>query len=203
MRPLLAPVCAAALLAGLSGVAQDGLEFEPKVGAANTRVTIRTTVPEGGQVLFGGKPVSVVEEAKGIYSFLVPPTAYGTAFVEIAKGGKPFAKSAVPFVVSGPSVVSVPKLIGLKEAVDVFGYAETRPEGGGKPEPKARPILKFDDEEVLTIGDPVPFVLGPAVQLGDLATAGRTSMAGTGLLITARPPKKKTPVPLPPPPPED
>ena len=203
MRRLLAPVCAAALLAGLSGFAQDGIEFEPKVGAASTRVTIRTTVPAGGQVLFGGRPVSVIEEAKGIYSFQVPATAYGTAFVEIAKDGKHVAKSAVPFVVSGPSVVSNPKLVGLKEAVDVFGYADTRPEGGGKPEPKARPILKFDDDEVLTIGEPVPFVLGPAVQLGDLATAGKTSMAGTGLLITARPPKKKTPVPLPPPPPEN
>jgi hypothetical protein len=196
-------VCAAAVLAGLSGAAQDGIEFEPKVGAAATRVTIRTTVPAGGQVLFGGRPVSVIEEAKGIYSFQVPATASGTAFIEIVKDGKPVAKSAVPFVVSGPSVVSVPKLVGLKEAIDVFGYADTRPEGGGKPEPKARPILKFDDDEVLTIGEPVPFVLGPAVQTGDLATAGKTSMSGTGLLITARPPKKKTPVPLPPPPPEN
>jgi hypothetical protein len=202
VRRLLAPACAAVALA-LSGVAQSPLEFEPKVGAASTRVTIRATVPEGAQVLFGGKPVGVVEEAKGIYSFLVPATAHGTAFVEITKGGKPFAKSAVPFVVSGPSVVSVPKLVGLKEAIDVFGYADTRPEGGGKPEPKARPILKFDDDEVLTIGEPAPFKLGPAVELGDLQSAGKTGMAGTGLLITARPPKKKTPVPLPPPPPEN
>lgn len=200
LAPLL---CLVAALAGLSGAAQDTLEFEPKIGAANTRVTIRTAVPEGAQILFGGKPVGVVEEAKGIYSFLVPAAAYGTSFVEITKGGKVVAKSAVPFVVSGPSVVTVPKLVGLKEAIDVFGYAETRPEGGGKPEPKARPILKFDDEEVLTIGEPAPFVLGPAVQTGDLASAGKTGMAGTGLLITARPPKKKTPVPLPPPPPEN
>jgi hypothetical protein len=206
VRRLLAPASAAAvlaLLAGSRGSAADGLEFEPKVGAANTRVTIRTNVPEGAQVLFGGRPVSVIEEAKGIYSFQVPAAASGTAFVEITKGGKPVAKSAVPFVVSGPSVVAVPKLVGLKEAIDVFGYADTRPEGGGKPEPKARPILKFDDDEVLTIGEPAPFKLGPAVEIGDLATAGRTGMAGTGLLITARPPKKKTPVPLPPPPPEN
>jgi len=161
VRRLLAPACVAVLFAAVSSVAQTGIEFEPKVGAASTRVTIRTTVPAGGQVLFGGKPVSVIEEAKGIYSFQVPATASGTAFVEIAKDGKPVAKSAVPFVVSGPSVVSVPKLVGLKEAIDVFGYADTRPEGGGKPEPKARPILKFDDDEVLTIGDPPPFVLGP------------------------------------------
>ena len=64
-------------------MAQTGIEFEPKVGAASTRITIRTVVPDGAQVLFGGKPVSVVEEAKGIYSFLVPATASGTAFVEI------------------------------------------------------------------------------------------------------------------------
>jgi hypothetical protein len=203
VRTLLSAACAAALVTGSSGVAQVPLEFEPKVGATNTRITIRTTVPEGAHVTFGGRPVSVVEEAKGIYSFLVPAGAAGTAFVEVSRGGKAVAKSAVPFVVSGPSVVTVPKLVGLKEAIDVFGYADTRPEGGGKPEPKARPILKFDEDEVLTIGEPAPFKLGPAVEMGDLASAGKTGMAGTGLLITARPPKKKTPVPLPPPPPEN
>lgn len=187
----------------LPAVAEDRLEFEPKVGAANTRITIRTTVPEGAQVLLGGKPVSVVEEAKGIYSFLVPVGAWGTAFIEVMKGSKTVARSAVPFVVSGPSVVSVPRLVGLKEAIDVFGYSDPMPEGGGKPEPRARPILKFDEDEVLTIGEPPPFSLGPAVSLGDVASAGQTGMSGTGLLITARPPKKKTPVPLPPPPPED
>ncbi len=203
VKRLLAPAFAAVLLAGSAGVAQDSLEFEPKVGAANTRITIRTNVPEGAQVLIGGKPVSLVEEAKGIYSFLVPASVTGAAFVEIDRGGKAVAKSAVPFVVSGPSVATVPKLVGLKEAIDVFGYAETRPEGGGKPEPRARPILKFDEDEVLTIGEPAPYRLGPAVELGDLSSAGKTGMTGTGLLITARPPKKKTPVPLPPPPPED
>jgi hypothetical protein len=203
VRRFLACAGAAGLLATLSSAAPSGLDFEPKVGAANTRITIRTNVPEGAHVLFGGKTVSVVEEAKGIYSFLVPAASSGTAFVEIVKDGKPVAKSAVPFVVSGPSVVTVPKLVGLKEAIDVFGYSEARPEGGGKPEPKARPILKFDDEEILTIGEPAPFRLGPAVELGDLSSAGKTGMAGTGLLITARPPKKKTPVPLPPPPPEN
>jgi hypothetical protein len=193
----------AALLAGPFGLAQDRLEFEPKVGATGTRVTVRTTLPEGAQILFGGRPMGAVEEAKGIYSFLVPVGASGTAFVEIVRNGKPVAKSAVPFVVSGPSVVSVPRLVGLKEAIDVFGYADPRPEGGGKPEPRARPILKFDEDEVLTVGEPAPFRLGPAVEMGDLSSAGKTGMAGTGLLITARPPKKKTPVPLPPPPPEN
>jgi hypothetical protein len=203
VRRLLAPAFVAALLAGSAGVAQDPIDFEPKVGAANTRITIRTSVPEGAQVLIGSKPVSLVEEAKGIYSFLVPASVTGAAFIEISKGGKAVAKSVVPFVVSGPSVATVPKLVGLKEAIDVFGYSDPRPEGGGKPEPKARPILKFDEDEVLTIGEPTPYRLGPAVELGDLSSAGKTGMTGTGLLITARPPKKKTPVPLPPPPPED
>jgi hypothetical protein len=199
----LAPALFAALVLGSLGLAQDRLEFEPRVGATGTRVTLRTTLPEGAQILFAGRPVSVVEEAKGIYSFLVPAGASGTAFVEIVRGGKSVAKSVVPFVVSGPSVVLVPKLVGLKEAIDVFGYSDPRPEGGAKPEPKARPILKFDEDEVLTIGEPAPFRLGPAVSLGDLSSAGQTGMSGTGLLITARPPKKKTPVPLPPPPPEN
>lgn len=197
------PAFAAVLFAGSLGFAQERLEFEPKVGATGTRITLRTTLPEGAQILFGGRPAGAVEEAKGIYSFLVPAGASGTAFVEIVRGGKPVAKSAVPFVVSGPSVVMVPRLVGLKEAIDVFGYSDPRPEGGGKPEPKARPILKFDEDEVLTIGEPTPYKLGPAVETGDLSSAGKTGMAGTGLLITARPPKKKTPVPLPPPPPEN
>lgn len=203
MRRLLGPALLSALIAGAPSLAQDRLDFEPRVGATGTRITLRTSLPEGAQILFGGKPVGAIEEARGIYSFLVPAGASGTAFVEIVRGGKPVAKSVVPFVVSGPSVVTVPKLVGLKEAIDVFGYADPRPEGGEKPEPRARPILKFDEDEVLTIGEPAPYFLGPAVQTGDLASAGKTGMAGTGLLITARPPKKKTPVPLPPPPPSN
>src|SRR5664280_1659328 len=74
---------------------------------------------------------------------------------------------------------------------------------GEKTEPRARPVLKLDEDEILTIGEPAPPRLGPAVESGDLASAGRTGMSGTGFLITARPPKKKTPVPLPPPPPQD
>ncbi|MGA7990674.1 MAG: hypothetical protein WCC53_04515 [Thermoanaerobaculia bacterium] len=202
MRRFLAPALVV-LAAGPLLFAQDRLEFEPKVGATGTRITVRTTLPEGARILFGGRHVGAIEEAKGIYSFLVPAGASGTAFLEIVNGGKSVAKSAVPFIVSGPSVVMVPKLLGLKEAIDVFGYADPRPEGSIKPEPKARPILKFDEDEVLTIGEPAPFRLGPAVDMGDLSSAGKTGMSGTGLLITARPPKKKTPVPLPPPPPEN
>jgi hypothetical protein len=200
-------VCAAAALflalAGIAARADERLEFEPKVGAVGGRVVVKAGVPAGAQLLFGGRPVGVVREADGVSAFVVPPGLSGSAFLEIVSGGKTILKSAVPFIVSGASVALPPKLIGLKEAIDVFGYSDPRPTGGEKPEPKARPVLKLDEDEILTIGEPAPFRLGPAVESGDLATAGRTPMAGTGLLITARPPKKKTPVPLPPPPPQD
>jgi hypothetical protein len=118
-------------------------------------------------------------------------------------GGKTISKSAVPVIVSGASLAPPAKLIGLKEAMDVYGYADQRPSGGEKPEVRVRPVLKLDEDEILTIGEPAPYRLGPAVDSGDLASAGHTGMTGTGFLLTARPPKKKTPVPLPPPPPED
>ena len=188
---------------GIPAHAEERLEFEPKVGAIGGRVVVKAGVPAGSQLLFGGKPVGVVKEADGISAFVVPPGASGSAFLEIVSGGKTISKSAVPFIVSGASMVAPAKLIGLKEAIDVFGYSDPRPTGGEKPEPKARPILKLDDDEILTIGEPAPYRLGPAVESGDLASAGRSPMAGTGFLITARPPKKKTPVPLPPPPPEN
>jgi hypothetical protein len=194
---------AAVLLAAVVLGAEGRLEFEPKVGAVGGRVVVKTGVPAGAQLLFGGRPVGVIKEADGVSAFVVPPGISGGAFLEVVSGGKTVAKSAVPFIVSGASLATPPKLIGLKEAIDVFGYSDPRPIGGEKPEPRARPVLKLDEDEILTIGEPAPFRLGPAVESGDLATAGKTGMAGTGLLITARPPKKKTPVPLPPPPPED
>lgn len=205
MRRLL--VCAAAalflVLTGIPAGAEERLEFEPKVGAVGGRVVVKSGVPAGAHLLFGGKPVGVLKEADGVSAFVVPPGLSGSAFLEIVSGGRTISKSAVPFIISGASLVTPPKLIGLKEAIDVFGYSDPRPTGGEKPEPKARPVLKLDDDEILTIGEPAPFRVGPAVESGDLATAGHTSMSGTGLLITARPPKKKTPVPLPPPPPQD
>ncbi len=164
---------------------------------------MKTGVPAGAQLLFGGRPVGVIREADGVSAFVVPPGISGGAFLEVVSGGKTVAKSAVPFIVSGASLATPPKLLGLKEAIDVFGYSDPRPTGGEKPEPRARPVLKLDEDEILTIGEPAPFHLGPAVESGDLATAGKTAMSGTGLLITARAPKKKTPVPLPPPPPQD
>jgi len=197
------PSVAAVLLAAVVLGAEGRLEFEPKVGAVGGRVVVKTGVPAGAQLLFGGRPVGVIKEADGVSAFVVPPGISGSAFLEVVSGGKTVAKSAVPFIVSGSSLATPPKLIGLKEAIDVFGYADPRPTGGEKPEPRARPVLKLDEDEILTIGEPAPPRLGPAVESGDLASAGKTGMSGTGLLITARPPKKKTPVPLPPPPPQD
>ena len=202
MRRVLLSVAAVLLAAVVLG-AEGRLEFEPKVGAVGGRVVVKTGVPAGAQLLFGGRPVGVIKEADGVSAFVVPPGISGGAFLEIVSGGKRIAKSAVPFIVSGVSLATPPKLIGLKEAIDVFGYSDPRPTGGEKPEPRARPVLKLDEDEILTIGEPAPFHLGPAVESGDLATAGKTAMSGTGLLITARAPKKKTPVPLPPPPPQD
>lgn len=202
MRRVLLSVAAVLLAAVVLG-AEGRLEFEPKVGAVGGRVVVKTGVPAGAQLLFGGRPVGVIKEADGVSAFVVPPGISGGAFLEVVSGGKTVAKSAVPFIVSGASLAAPPKLIGLKEAIDVFGYSDPRPIGGEKPEPRARPVLKLDEDEILTIGEPAPFRLGPAVESGDLATAGKTGMSGTGLLITARPPKKKTPVPLPPPPPQD
>jgi hypothetical protein len=202
VRRVLLSVAAVFLAAVVAG-AEGRLEFEPKVGVVGGRVVVKTGVPAGAQLLFGGRPVGVIREADGVSAFVVPPGISGGAFLEVVSGGKTVAKSAVPFIVSGASLATPPKLIGLKEAIDVFGYSDPRPTGGEKPEPRARPVLKLDEDEILTIGEPAPFHLGPAVESGDLATAGKTAMSGTGLLITARAPKKKTPVPLPPPPPQD
>ncbi len=202
MRRLFLSV-AVVLLAAFAARAQERLEFEPKVGAVGSRVVVKSGVPAGAQLLLGGRPVGVVREVAGVSAFVVPPGIPGGAFLEIVSGGKTIAKSVVPFIVSGTSLAAPPKLIGLKEAIDVFGYSDPRPVGGEKPEPRARPVLKLDEDEILTIGEPAPFLMMPAVESGDLASAGKTGMYGTGLLITARPPKKKTPVPLPPPPPSD
>jgi hypothetical protein len=183
--------------------AEDRLEFEPKVIAVGGRVTVKSGIPAGAQLLVGGKPVAVAKETPGISSFVMPAGVSGSAFLEVVAGGKTISKSTVPVIVSGASLAPPAKLIGLKEAMDVYGYADTRPSGGEKPAVRVRPVLKLDDDEILTIGEPTPFHLGPAVDSSDLASAGHQGMTGTGLLITARPPKKKTPVPLPPPPPED
>lgn len=175
------------------------MEFEPRVGAIGSRVVLKGFVPEGAQARFGTRTVTLLREPGGGASFLVPSGA-STSFIELVRGGKTLGKSAVPYVVSGTSLVSAPKLIGLKEAIDVFGYADPRPEGGEKPETPVRPVLTFDDAEILTIGEPSPPPpLQPAVLLGDAASAATRGMGPAGFLITARPPRKKLVVPTPPP----
>lgn len=182
---------------GLPVVAQGPLEFEPKVGVVGSRVTLETRLPPGAQVRFGSHTVALLPEPGGRASFLVPAGA-PSSFIEVVRAGRTISRSAVPFVVAGGSLVSTPKLIGLKEVIDVYGYADTRPEGGGKPEEKARPILKLDENSILTIGEMPPPQLGPAVELGDAASAATRGMGMPGFLLTARPPKKKPP-PTPPP----
>lgn len=188
-----------ALLAGLPLAADTvRIEFEPRVGVLGAKVMVKTPPPEGAQFRYGKKIVPFFKEGPGLWSFIVPP-ASATAFLEYVKEDRTVGKSAVPFVVSGTSLVQTPRLIGLKEAIDVFGYSDPRPEGGEKPEMKARPILKLDEQEILTIGEPSPQFLTPAVEFNDLNSASRGPLQGTGLLITARPPKKRPQLTVPPP----
>lgn len=187
----------ALLTIGPAALAQDSsvLEFEPRVGAIGSRVLIKTQLSPGAVVRLGSRTVPILREARGA-SFMVPAGA-ATSFIEVVRDHRTVSKSAVPFVVSGTSLVATPKLVGLKEAIDVFGYTEPKPEGGQKPETNVRPILKFDDDEVLTIGQSAPARLGPAVELGDASSMAGRSMGPAGFLITARPPRKKAPVPTP------
>ncbi|MEO6323585.1 MAG: hypothetical protein ABIT01_08545 [Thermoanaerobaculia bacterium] len=178
-------------------IAQDSavLEFEPKVGAIGSRVLIKSSLAEGAVVQFGPRTVPVRRESRGA-SFVIPPGS-ATSFIEVKKNNRSVAKSAVPFVVSGTSLVATPKLIGLKEAIDVFGYNEGRPEGGEKPENRTRSILKLDDQEILTIGQSAPTSMGPSVDMQDAGSAATRSMGAPGFIITAKPPKKKLPAPTP------
>ncbi|HEX7579209.1 MAG TPA: hypothetical protein VF580_04350 [Thermoanaerobaculia bacterium] len=180
------------LVAVVTVYAQDvsPLAFEPKVGVTGTRITVKGPFPKGAQVKFGNRVVPVLVEPNGRTSFVVPETGV-SSFIDVVSGGKTVARSAVPFVVAGSSLINTPKLIGLREAIDVFGYSEPVPSGGGKPEQVVRPVLKLDDQAILTIGEPLPQRLGPAVELGDLATAAKGPLGMAGFLITARPPVKK------------
>jgi hypothetical protein len=173
--------------------AQDfsAIEFEPKVGAIGSRVVVKGQIAKGSQIRFGNRNVPVTVEGSGRVSFMVPEASV-TAFIEVTSSGRLVGRSAVPFVVSGSSIVGPMKLIGLREAIDVFGYSEQTPVGGGKPEQMVRPVLKFDDEAILTIGEPDSMRrLAPAVDMGDLASAARGPLGTAGFLITARAPKKK------------
>lgn len=174
------------------------IEFDPKVGVIGARVIVKTPPPAGAELRFGKKILPIIEEGPGIRNFVVP-TGSRTSFLEYVKEGRVVGRSAVPFVVTDASLVEMPKLIGLKEAIGVFGYAEPIPESGEKPKPKKRALLTLDDQDILTIGENPPEFLTPAVELGDAASLATRPMSGTLFLFTARLPLKKLRLEVPPP----
>ena len=195
--------CATLLALALPAVGQEaGLEFEPRVGTTGTRVTITSPLPKGAVVRFGSRVVPLLVEPGRSPSFIIPEGA-ASSFVEATHGGKAFGRSSVPFVVAGSSLINTPKLIGLKEAIDVFGYSEPIPEGGEKPESKVKRVLSFGDGDVLTIGEssapgPLPVAIG-----NDASSAATRGMGASGFLFTARAPARRAIIvpPLPPLPP--
>lgn len=187
------------LLAAPPASTPPAVGFEPKVGVTGTHVRVAGPLPPGAQVKFGGRSLPALTEPDGSLTFMVPEGSV-SSFIEVTVSGKLWGRSVVPFVVAGSSLANAPKLIGLKEAIDVFGYVDPVPEGGEAPEERSKAVLKLDDADILSIGPvaPMPGFLGPAVTLGDAASAARTGMGPAGLILTARPPKKK-PTPTPPP----
>jgi len=182
-----------------AGAQEAQLDFEPRVGTTGTRVTIESPLPKGATVRFGGRVVPLLVEPGRRPSFLVPDGAT-SGFVEASEGGRVVARSSVPFVVAGASIVNAPKLIGLKEAIDVFGYSEPMPEGGGRPEPRAKPILSLGGGDVLTIGEAPAPAPAPWAFTNDAASAAMRGMGPPGFLLTARPPTRRVIlVPAPPP----
>ncbi len=178
---------------------EERLEFEPQVGMTGTRVTVTSPLPKGAVVRFGTRVVPLLQEPGRRPSFVVPEGA-ASAFLEASLDGKPYSRSSVPFVVAGASLVGVQKLVGLREAIDVFGYSDPTPEGGGAPEQRAKKILSFGDGDLITIGEapapaPIPWVIG-----NDAASAAMRGMGPPGFLLTARPPTRRIIV-IPPPPP--
>ncbi|MBI5444821.1 MAG: hypothetical protein HY900_26860 [Deltaproteobacteria bacterium] len=193
--------CAALLALALPAASQEArLEFEPRVGTTGTRVTITSPIPRGAVVRFGTRVVPLLVEPGRSPSFIVPE-GVSSSFVEATAGGKVHGRSTVPFVVAGSSLINTPRLIGLKEAIDVFGYSEPIPEGGGKPEAKARRVLSFGDGDVLTIGESSALAPVPAVIGNDAASAATRGMGSAGFLFTARAPTRRTIIVPPPPPP--
>ncbi|HYN42549.1 MAG TPA: hypothetical protein VE129_12275 [Thermoanaerobaculia bacterium] len=195
--------CAALLALALPAMGQQaGLEFEPRVGTTGTRVTITSPLPKGAVVRFGSRVVPLLVEPGRSASFIIPEGA-SSSFVEATHGGKVFGRSSVPFVVAGSSLINSPRLIGLKEAIDVYGFSEPIPEGGEKPESKVKRVLSFGDGDVLTLGEssapgPLPVVIG-----NDASSAAMRGMGAPGFLFTARAPTRRSIIvpPLPPLPP--
>jgi hypothetical protein len=194
----LACLVAAAGVAGtLLSQTDSKIDFQPRVGMSGTRVTITSPVAPGAAVRFGGRTIPIATETNGSTVFVVPP-GIPSSFIEIVVDGKVVAKSAVPFVVSGASIVP-PKLIGLKEAIDVFAFQDDpRPEGGTRPETPVKPILKIGGSDILTLGEspPAPGVQ-PAVSMGDLNSASMRGMGPSAFILTARPPVRKIEIPTP------
>ena len=196
-RRLLLPALAAAAALPLLSQSVATLDFEPRVAATNGRVVVKYPAPPGATLRFGDRTVTYVREDLGHLVFLIPPNA-STSFIEVRIGEKLVARSAVPLVVSGPSIAP-PKLIGLKEAIDVFAYQDDpTPEGGKRPETPVRPILRLGDSDILTVGEPAPqrMPISP-INAGDLASAAGRSMGTAAFLITARPPVKRVVIPTP------
>lgn len=189
-----------ALAIALPAASQEArLEFDPQVGMTGTRVTITSPLPKGAVVRFGSRVVPLLVEPGRRPSFLVPE-GVSSAFVEASLDGRQIARSVVPFIVAGASVAGVQKLVGLREAIDVFGYSDPTPEGGTRPESRARRVLSLGDGDVLTIGEsaapgPLPFVI-----TNDAASAALHGMGSPAFLLTARPPTRRVII-LPAPPP--
>ena len=200
MRVMKVIACAALVALALPARGQvAGLEFEPRVGTTGTRVTITSPLPKGAVVRFGTRVVPLLVEPGRRPSFVVPE-GVPSAFVEATHEGKTFGRSSVPFVVAGSSLINSPKLIGLKEAIDVFGYSEPIPEGGGKPESKVKRVLSLGEGDILTIGEtPAPGPLPVAIG-NDASSAATRGMGSAGFLLTARAPIRRAIVvpPLPP-----
>jgi hypothetical protein len=198
MRKRLFPVLAAISMAFPLSAQPVAIEFDPKVGVAGARVTVKTPPPAAAELRFGKKTLPIIEEGPGIRSFVVP-TGSRTSFLEFVKEGRVVGRSAVPFVVTDASLVELPRLVGLQEAIGVFGLAEPIPESGEKPQPRRRALLRYEGEDILTIGEnPLEF-LTPAVELGDAGSLAMRPMSGTLFLITVRLPQKKLKLTVPPP----
>lgn len=190
-------VAAAGVAGTLLSQTDAKVDFEPRVGMTGTRVSIKSPVPAGASVRFGNKTIPSSRDTSGTTVFVVPP-GIPSSFVEIVVDGRVVAKSAVPFVVSGASIAQ-PRLLGLKEAIDVFAFQDDpTPEGGTRPETPVKPILKIGGSDILTLGEAAP---GPgvpaAVTTGDLNSASTRGMGPSAFMLTARAPVRKIEIPTP------